>query len=140
MSVIFRGNLSPFVAMRTITSHRWREMTKNHLFFVDCVFHRRYCPPRQGGTSPRRMKHMRSDFSVAVCHKTAHCLHETYKCTTRRRCRPNNRYHIAAQLWRLYRSAFRRPMPLSDEDDSGPSFNHLIGDVDAVGEPNGVGG
>ena len=30
-------------------------------------------------------------------------------------------------------------MPLSDEDDSEASFNHPIGDVDAVGEPNDVG-
>jgi hypothetical protein len=51
----------------------------------------------------------------------------------------NNRYHIAARLWRPYRSAFRRPMSLSDEDDSETSFNHPIGDVDAVGEPNGIG-
>ena len=31
------------------------------------------------------------------------------------------------------------PNALSDEDDSGASFDHPIGDVDAVGEPNGVG-
>ena len=30
-------------------------------------------------------------------------------------------------------------MPLSGEDDSEASFNHPIGDVDAVGEPNDVG-
>ena len=35
---------------------------------------------------------------------------------------------------------FRPPLPKSDADDSGASSNHPIGDADAVGEPNDVGG
>ena len=52
----------------------------------------------------------------------------------------NYRWYVAARLWQPYRSAFRRPVPKSDADDSGASLKCPIGDIDAVGEPSDVGG
>ena len=108
--------------MRTSIGNRWREVTKNHLIVVDCEYRQRYCPPRRGSTSPRRLKHRSSGFSAAARHNITYYVRKQYKYTTRRRRPPKIIVGTLRRDRRPYRSAFRQPMPLSDTDDNGASF------------------
>ena len=108
--------------MRTSIGNRWREVTKNHSIIVDCEYHRRYCPPRWAGTSPRRMKRRRNGFSPAACRNTAHYVCKQYNEQEDDDAGQNNRWYLGHDR-RPYRSAFRQPMPLSDADDNGASLS-----------------
>ena len=83
------------------------------------------------------MKRRRNGFSPAACRNTAHYVCKQYNEQEDDNAGQNNRWYLGHDR-RPYRSAFRQPMPLSDADDNGASFEHAIISVDAAGAAIGA--
>jgi len=111
------------------------------LYYIAYIIDRIAHPARASSTSPRRLKRRTGGFSVGACHNAAHCLHETYICTTQDDdVGQNHRRYLAARLRHLADRRFAGRCHYPMRMTVGRVVQaHPIGDVEAVGEPNNVG-